>query len=80
MGTKFVKKNIELSLELDKYLYTHPSAMNRIPNGACIIITKKGDKEFNRQSHKIAESVSEKKCVEARKDGSRWILEPLIAT
>lgn len=81
MSKKFIEKNIKLSLEFDKYLAKNPRAYNKIPKGACIIITQKGDKVFNRASMTIAKSAKEEKqkCIEARKEGARWILEPLAA-
>lgn len=79
MSKKFVEKNIKLSLEFDKYLAKNPRAYNKIPKGACIVITQKGDKVFNKTSMTIAKSAREEKqkCVEARKEGTRWILQPL---
>ena len=49
----------------------------KYPSGARIIITKKGDKSFNRESKALAESVAKggEKCFEARKEGSRWTVK-----
>lgn len=81
MSNNFVEKNIKLSLEFDKYLAKNPRAYNKIPRGACIVITQKGDKTFNRASMTIAKSAREEKqkCIEARKEGTKWILQPLAA-
>jgi basic membrane lipoprotein Med (substrate-binding protein (PBP1-ABC) superfamily) len=81
MSNQFIKKNIKLSLEFDKYLSKHPAEFKKIPNKACIVITVKGDKEFNRSSLAIAQKVKQdsQKCIEARKEGSNWILEPFPA-
>lgn len=81
MGKKFIEKNINLSLELDRYLSKNPRAYDKIPKGACIIITQKGDEIFNRVSRTIAEKSKQEKqkCIEARKEGARWILQPLAA-
>ena len=81
MSKKFVEKNIKLSLEFDKYLAKNPKAYNKIPKGACIIITQKGDKIFNKASIAIVRSAKEEKqkCIEARKEGAHWILQPLAA-
>ncbi|MBI2025087.1 MAG: hypothetical protein HYT03_03325 [Candidatus Harrisonbacteria bacterium] len=75
MSKQYVAKSIKLSLELDRYLATHPGAYDKIPRGACIVITKEGDSAFNKVSHKIAEGSAEK-CVEARKIGRRWSIKP----
>lgn len=79
MSNKFIEKNIKLSLEFDKYLAKHPRAYNKIPRGACIIITHEGDKNFNKVSMDIARKAKEgkQKCIEARKEGMRWVLQPL---
>jgi len=79
MSKNFVEKNIKLSLEFDKYLAKNPRAYNKIPKGACIVITQKGAGIFNKASITIAKSAREKKqkCIEARKEGTRWILQPL---
>ena len=79
MSKNFIKKNIKLSLELDRYLGKHPAVFDKIPNKACVVITIKGDNEFNRESKIIIQKAKEEKqkCVEARKEGIRWVLEPL---
>lgn len=76
MSTKYAEKSIKLSLELDRYLASHPSAYDKIPRGACVIITQKGDANFNEQSRQIAEKSSER-CVEARKAGRHWTIREL---
>lgn len=75
MSSKFVKKNIELSLEFDRYLAKHPDALEKIPQGACVIITQKGAQAFNKESRSLATKIKQK-CIEARKEGSRWTLQP----
>ena len=51
--------------------------MAKVPSGACIIITTKGDEVFNRESRSLAEQASKSggKCFEAKKDGSRWTVK-----
>lgn len=80
MSKNFIKKNIKLSLELDKYLAKHPDGFDKIPDKSCLIITVKGDDEFNRGSMAIAKSAGEKKqrFIEARKEGMRWVFEPIF--
>ncbi len=79
MSTKFLEKNIKLSLELDRYLARNPSAVNRIPRGAYVIVTVKGDGPFNRKAKILLKKVrsGRQKYIEARKDGARWVLEPM---
>ena len=79
MSKKFIQKNIRLSLELDRYLSKHPKLIDRIPNGAHVIITVKGDVGFNRDSRSLVEGHRSRKIVEARKEGTHWTLQPLVA-
>jgi hypothetical protein len=81
MRQNFIKKNIKLSLEFDEYLSKHPKEFEKIPDRACIIITVKDDKEFNRNSISIAEKVKHgsQKCIEAHKEGGGWLLQPFPA-
>lgn len=77
MTQKFIKKNLELSLEFDRRVVRNPDIMAKVPSGACIIITTKGDERFNRESRSLAEKVARggEKCFEAKKDGSRWTVK-----
>jgi hypothetical protein len=77
MSETFVKKNIQLSLELDEYLAKHPQLFNNIPNGAYVVITLKEDKKFNTRSLSLIKDGRRKKIVEAQKSGSRWTIRPL---
>ena len=81
MSKKLVEKNIKLSLEFDRYLSKHPGEFDKIPNKACIIITVKGDKKFNLNSKALAQIAKrdKQKCIEARKEGNTWVLEPFPA-
>lgn len=78
MSNKFVKKNIELSLEFDRYLAKHPGALAKIPHGAYVIITQKGNPTFNKQSKSLVTKVKQR-YIEAIKEGSRWTLQPFVA-
>ncbi len=75
MSKKFVQKNIKLSLELDRYLSKHPKALNKIPRGSYIVITKNGDAKFNAESKQLVGG--NKKCIVANKAGSGWTIKPL---
>ena len=80
MNKNFIKKNIKLSLELDQYLAKHLDAFDKIPDNACLMITVKGDDDFNRESKSMVEAAKneKQKCVEARKEGASWVLEPVF--
>ena len=73
-----LKKTLKLSLEFDTYLTKHPSLYKKIPNGASVFITVKGDEKFNRSSVRNVADVKGK-IIEARKEGRRWTLSPLVA-
>ena len=79
MTKRFIKRNIDLSLEFDRYLYSHPNLFARIPTGAHIVITVKGDEQFNKDSRAISGSVnvSKKRMLEAHKAGRHWSLRSL---
>ncbi|MDP3696814.1 MAG: hypothetical protein Q8R55_02155 [Candidatus Taylorbacteria bacterium] len=74
MTQKYIKKNLALSLEFDRRVVRNPDIMGKVPNGACIIITTKGDESFNRESRSLAQKFTKggEKCFEAKKEGSRW--------
>jgi hypothetical protein len=74
MEKEFVKKNMKLSLDFDRYISRNPKILNSIPNGAWLVFTKKGDDNFNRMSWTIAGKIKadKQKIIEARKEGSRW--------
>jgi len=81
MSRKFVQKNLKLSLEFDRYLGSHPGLFAKIPKGAHIVITVKGDEAFNKNSQAISSSVRSprQKFTEARKEGEHWIIRSLVA-
>lgn len=68
-----VEKNIKLSLEFDKYLNKNPDLYAKIPNGAHIFITVKGDNKLN-EANRENVSPAQKKIVEARKTDGRWTI------
>ena len=80
MSKQFIQKNMKLSLELDRYLSKNPRAFSRIPRGAHVVITVKGNPSFNKESRAVSAKVSSSssgRFVEARKEGARWAFEPL---
>ena len=76
MSKKFIEKNIKLSLDFGRYISRHPSAYKKVPKGANVFFTIQGDENFNQNSKKLLEKTKEKgqKYIEARKEGTRWIL------
>jgi len=77
MSEKFIKKNIKLSLEFDRYVSKHSDAIAKIPRGAYVVMTVKGDEKFNRDSKSLVQKTGTKKYMEARKEGTKWNLQPL---
>jgi hypothetical protein len=77
MTDSYIKKNIRLSLEFDNYIARHPSLYDKIPHGAYIVITVKGDDKFNEDSVSIVRGRRVKNAVEAHKTDSRWTIKPL---
>ncbi|OJI06875.1 hypothetical protein BK004_01915 [bacterium CG10_46_32] len=81
MSKTFIKKNIKLSNEFDRYIIRKPDLMNRIPNKGWVIITVEGDEAFNKESRALAENINPQRgrVVEARKKGSTWRLHDFAA-
>lgn len=79
MSKDFIKKNIKLSLEFDRFVLRKPEAADKIPRGAFVVLTVDGDSAFNKSSLAMAEAVKgqRKKIIEARKAEAGWILRPL---
>ncbi|MDO8659386.1 MAG: hypothetical protein Q7K54_02180 [Candidatus Parcubacteria bacterium] len=71
MTKKIIEKNIKLSLEFDKYLNNNPDLYIKIPNGASIFITVKGDSKFNEVNRESISS-TQGKIIEARKTDGHW--------
>lgn len=72
---KFIDKTLKLSLEFNTYITRHPTAYKKIPRGATVVLTVKGDEKFNERSRAIAKKVH--RAIEARKEGNVWtILAP----
>ena len=77
MTKKTIKKNIKLSLEFDQYLNKNPDLYAKIPNGASVFITVKGDNKLN-EANKGNVSSAQGKVVEARKAGGRWTVSKVV--
>ncbi len=76
MTEQFVKKNLKLSLEFDKYVVEHPKALKDIPKGAYVVITLKDDPKYSKQSISLIREPKRKKVVEAQKSASGWTIKP----
>lgn len=76
MDKKFIKKNVNLSMEFDVYLSKHPELYKKIPNGAYVVIQVNGDESFNKQSIATVRNIRTKKVIEAQKVSRGWRLQP----
>lgn len=79
MSDAFIKKNTKLSIEFDDYLLKHFDLLDKIPDGAYVVITVKGDEKFNDASISMVRGMMTKrdKVVEAHKANRRWSVRPL---
>ncbi|MEK7128392.1 MAG: DUF5647 family protein [Patescibacteria group bacterium] len=77
MTKKIIEKNIRLSLEFDQFLNKNPDMYTKIPNGASVFITVKGDNKFN-QANKENISSAQGKVLEARKADGRWTVSKFV--
>jgi len=77
MTKKIIEKNIKLSLEFDQYLNKNPDMYAKIPNGASVFLTVKGDVKFNEANRENISS-AQGKVVEARKADGRWTVSRFI--
>lgn len=76
MTEQFIKKNLKLSLEFDKYIIQHPKTFKDIPKDAYVIVTLKNDSAFSRQSRTLIRDSKRKTVVEAQKSSSGWTIKP----
>ena len=79
MPKKYIRKTLQLGLEFNQYVITHPRFWKKIPNKANLIITEKDDEVFSEHVRAEARTGrSWRKLLEARKEGSRWTIKPLV--
>lgn len=78
MNGNITDKIIALSMDFDRFVGEHPDFLARLPNGAVLAFTVKGNHAFNRRSKEISDSVRSRgeRVVEARKEGRQWVLVP----
>ena len=75
---QFIKKSSELGFEFETYLIQHPTAYKKVPQGAQVFVTKKGDEQFNEEMLSIAKNMRTRKpLIEAHQAGSGWLIRPL---
>ncbi len=77
MTKKIVEKNIRLSLEFDQFLNKNPDIYAKIPNGASIFLTVKGDIKLNEANRENISS-AQGKVLEARKADGRWTVSRFV--
>ena len=78
----FIKKNLALGLQFDHYVVRNAAVRAKIPNGAYVVITVKGDDTFNRSSREMVKKVSSARArvVEARKEGRKWTIRSFASS
>ena len=77
MTKEFIKKNIRLSLELDSYMAKNPKLLNKVPNGASLIIVSSSDRKLSKENLNIAKKSRSNNFIVAHKEGNNWSLESL---
>ena len=48
--------NILLIREFNQYVFDHPDVLEKIPNGAMVVLQLEGDEEYNTWSRQVAEA------------------------
>ena len=83
---EFAQKQFELTAEFGKYMFEHPEADERLPEGAFVYFEIVGEPEFNRYSRELADRQQREEGVPivfvrakglAPPQGSR-LIEPVI--
>ncbi len=55
-----VKKNLDLHAEWMKYTFENPDVLDRIPNGAVLVILPEDDKELYEENYRVLEANKKK--------------------
>ncbi len=55
-----VKRNLDLHAEWMKYTFEHPEVLDRIPNGAVLVILPEDDKELYQENYRVLEENKKK--------------------
>ena len=77
MSKKFLKKNMDLSFEFDKYASRHPEILDQIPYGGWMVITDAADPKFNDYSRSALKGQKLRGVVEVQKQKRGWKVTPL---
>ena len=56
MSRDLAALNVQLIGEFNQYVFDHPDILEKIPNGAMVVLQLEGDEEYNAWSRRIAES------------------------
>lgn len=75
----FIDKNLELSMEFDRYIFEHLELLDNMPKRIHIVLTVEGDDKFNADSLSLIKTSRRKNMVEAHKAQGQWSLRPLQA-
>ncbi len=59
-GNDIVKKNLGLHAEWLRYCFEHPEALDKIPQGAELVIIPNNDPELAKRNKKVAEELKNK--------------------
>ena len=55
-----VRRNLDLHAEWMRYLFEHPEAMDRIPDGAQVVILPTDDPELAQENRKVLASAQQR--------------------
>lgn len=75
MSKKLVQKNIRLSFEFDRYVFSHPKVLKTLPPRHTIILTSANDKKLSEANRVVARSSRTGRFVEAHKTGKSWRIQ-----
>jgi hypothetical protein len=59
MPRELAALNTQLIGEFNQYVFDHPDVLEKIPQGAVIVLQLEGDEEYNAWSRRIAEASHE---------------------
>lgn len=77
MTKKIAKRSVQLASEFDAYLSRHPDLYDAIPDGATVVMSAKGDPDFEHPNTEILAQCTDL-IVEARKEGRRWKIQKYV--
>jgi len=80
MSKNLIRKNINLSLEFDRYVVSNPSVLKSVPSGAHIILTSRTDKKLSDANLNAVRGSRAGRFVEAHKSGAKWAIRKVSAS